>query len=144
MRVDFSGMNARWRLSGPELIFFNAELARGGARETFLAADEVSIGVGLLRLLRDRELVVDRILIRETDIDLRQDDAGGWLLQGTPLDAVFAAGDAAPGKAGPMEVIGQDIHVAYEHPGSGQLQRLPGPGSGDRTASIETCRVGGD
>jgi uncharacterized protein YhdP len=82
MQVEFSGMNARWRFSGPELNFFNAELIRPGATESLLSADEVSIGVGLLRLLADREVVVDRVLIRDTDIDLRQDEDGKWLLQG--------------------------------------------------------------
>ena len=66
MQVEFSGMNARWRLSGPELSFFNAELVSPGATEKTLSADEVSVGVGLLRLLADRELVVDRILRRDT------------------------------------------------------------------------------
>ena len=116
MQVEFSGMNARWRLSGPELNFFNAELTHNGATESFLAADEVSIGVGLLRLLADRELVVDRILIRDTHIDLRQDEAGQWLLQGTPVDDVFGSRDVSTEDGGAVEVIGEDIHVEYEHP----------------------------
>jgi hypothetical protein len=33
MQVEFSGMNARWRFSGPELSFFNAELVSPGATE---------------------------------------------------------------------------------------------------------------
>ena len=121
MQVEFSGMNARWRLSGPELNFFNAELARSGATESFLAAEEVSIGVGLLRLLVDRELVVDRILIRDTTIALRQDEAGKWLLQGTPLDDVFGVRDVTTQDGGAVEVVGEDIHVEYEHPASGQV-----------------------
>ena len=121
MQVEFSGMNARWRLSGPELNFFNAELVRSGATDSFLAADEVSIGVGLLRLLADRELVVDRILIRDTKINLRQDEAGEWLLQGTPLEEVFGSRAVATQNGGAVEVIGEDIHVEYEHPASGQL-----------------------
>lgn len=120
VQVDFSAMNARWRFSGPELNFFDAELTRAGATQSFVSAEEVSVGVGLLRLLADRELVVDRVLIRDTDIDLRQDSNGEWLLQGIPLDDVFAAREVASDQ-GAVEVIGQDVRVAYEHPASGQV-----------------------
>ena len=121
MQVEFSGMNARWRFSGPEMNFFNAELIRPGATESLLSADEVSIGVGLLRLLTDREVVVDRVLIRDTAIDLRQDESGKWLLQGVPVDDLFGARDVATPGGGAFEVVGQDIRVEYEHPASGQL-----------------------
>jgi uncharacterized protein YhdP len=121
IQVDFSAMNARWRLSGPELNFFDAELTRPGATESLLSADEVSIGVGLLRLLADRELVVDRVLIRDTAIDLRQDENGKWLLQGVPVDDVFGSREVATPDGGTFEVVGQDIQVEYEHPASGQL-----------------------
>ena len=121
MQVEFSGMNARWRLSGPELSFFNAELVSPGATESLLSADEVSIGVGLLRLLADRELVVDRILIRDAAIDLRQNENGKWLLQGVPVEDVFGSREVSTQDGGTVEVVGEDIQVAYEHPASGQL-----------------------
>jgi uncharacterized protein YhdP len=121
MQVEFSGMNARWRLSGPELNFFNAELAAPGATESLLSADEVSVGVGLLRLLVDRELVVDRIVIRDTNIDLRQDESGRWLLQDMPVDDVFSSRDDSMQNGGAIELIAEDIQVEYEHPASGQL-----------------------
>jgi uncharacterized protein (TIGR02099 family) len=121
MQVEFSGMNARWRLSGPELNFFNAELAALGATESLLSADEVSVGVGLLRLLADRELVVDRIVIRDTQIDLRQDERGSWLLQDMPIDDVFSSRGDSMQNGGAIELIAQDIQVEYEHPASGQL-----------------------
>jgi len=121
MQVEFSGMNARWRLSGPELSFFNAELVSPGATESLLSADEVSIGVGLMRLLTDRELVVDRIMIRDTKIDLRQDETGQWLLQGMPVDDVLSSRDDSAQNGTAVELVGEDIQVEYEHPASGQL-----------------------
>ena len=51
MEVEFSGMNARWRFSGPELSFFDAGLNQEGTGISILTADEVSIGVGLLPCL---------------------------------------------------------------------------------------------
>ena len=121
MQVDFAAMNARWRFSGPELNFINAELKKPGAAESLLSADEVSIGVDLLRLLADRELVVDRILIRDTDIDLRQDTDGRWILQGLPVDDVIGSREVTVEQDVTLEVVGQDIRVEYEHPGSGQI-----------------------
>jgi len=121
IQVEFSAMNARWRLSGPELNFFDAELISQGSNESILLAEEVSIGVGLLRLLSDRELVVDRILVRDTKIDLRQDETGNWLLQGMPVDDFFGARDLSAQNEGAVEVVGEDIQVEYEHPASGQV-----------------------
>ncbi|MDX1404709.1 MAG: YhdP family protein [Woeseiaceae bacterium] len=121
MQVEFSAMNARWRFSGPELNFFDAELKGAGAGTSLLSAEEVSIGVGVLRLLADRELVVDRILIRDTDIDLRQDQNGAWMIQGLPLDEVLGSRDVEVDPGVVVELVGQDIRVQYEHPGTGQL-----------------------
>jgi len=121
MQVEFSGMNARWRFSGPELSFFNAELVSPGATESLLSADEVSVGISLFRLIADRELVVDRIMIRDTKIDLRQDETGTWLLQGVPVDDVFSSRDDTAQNGIAVALIGEDIEVEYEHPASGQL-----------------------
>ncbi|MGI9205251.1 MAG: YhdP family protein [Woeseiaceae bacterium] len=124
MEVEFSGMNARWRLSGPELSFFDAELQQPETGKNLLRAQEVSVGVGLLRLIADRELVVDRVSIRDTLIDIRQDEEGEWLLQGTPLDELLGSRDLAAQQGGNVEVVGENIAVAYEHPATGQVLPL--------------------
>ncbi len=121
MQVYFSGMTARWRLSGPELTFFDARLHRADSVENILSASEVSIGVGLLRLIGDRELVVDRVTIRDSAIDVAKDEDGNWLVQGMPIDAILESRDVAPEPGGDFEITAQDIDVLYEHPGSGQL-----------------------
>ena len=38
MRVEFSGMNARWSLTGPELAFYDAELNPIDATSSLIAA----------------------------------------------------------------------------------------------------------
>ena len=65
MQVEFSGMDARWSLSGPELEFYDAVLIRIDSGIQIVAAEEVRIGVGLTRLLFEQALVVDRLVIRE-------------------------------------------------------------------------------
>jgi uncharacterized protein (TIGR02099 family) len=121
MDVEFSGMTARWRLSGPELSFFEASLNQQVSGESILMAEEVSIGVGLLRLISDRELVVDRVSIRDSFIDIRQNQEGIWLVQGMPIDTILASRDLSADRDGNVEFVGQDIEVEYEHPGSGQI-----------------------
>jgi uncharacterized protein YhdP len=50
MTVEFSDMDARWGLSGPEVEFYDAKLLSVDTNAHFVAADEVSVGVGLMRL----------------------------------------------------------------------------------------------
>ncbi len=117
MQVEFSGMDARWRLSGPELTFYDAELAADG-RATVLHAEEVSVGVELLRLLLDLELVADRVLIREANVALEQVEDGSWLFEGMPLADLRPAPTGEVG--GALLVIGEDIQVAVELAHHGQ------------------------
>jgi len=124
MTVEFSGMNARWRLSGPEVSFFDARLIPEGATEAILSTEEVSVGVGLLRLIEDRELVVDRVIIRNTTIDLRQDGDGNWMVQDQLLDNFIGSREPSDDAGGYLDVVGEDIYVNYEHPASGQLVPL--------------------
>ncbi len=107
MRVEFSGMDARWRLSGPELTFYDAQLA-GQGQATVLHAEEVSVGVELLRLLLDLELVADRVLIRDAEVELLQAEDGTWLVQGMPLADLRPA---PAGSSGALAVIGEDIRL---------------------------------
>jgi len=76
MQVEFSGMDARWGLSGPELEFYDAELIRIEGDVRILAAEEVRVGVGFARLLFEQAFVVDHLIVRDTVIDVRQDKNG--------------------------------------------------------------------
>lgn len=78
MQVEFSGMNARWGFSGPELEFYDAELIRPDNRKRAVAADRVGIGVSVSSLVFDRAFVVDRVSIRDTSIEIRQLESGAW------------------------------------------------------------------
>ncbi len=125
MRVEFTSMNARWGLSGPEVNFYNAELMRPDGLGSLLNVDELSVGVGLMRLLVDRELVVDRVLIRNTSLDVRQADDGAWMIQGLPLDSLIGARKDLPeGGGAAVTVIGRKIDVDYWPRGSEQAIAL--------------------
>jgi hypothetical protein len=45
----------------------------------------VSVGISINSLVFDQEFVVDRILIRNTSIEIRQLEDGGWWVQGEVL-----------------------------------------------------------
>ena len=85
VEVEFSDMDARWGLSGPELTFDNTELIRPDSGIRIIAAEEVRLGVGLIRLIKDRTLVVDRVVIRGSSIEVRQLQDGELWVQGGRL-----------------------------------------------------------
>ncbi len=116
MQVEFTGMNARWRLTGPELNFYDAELSQAGAADSLIEAGEVTIGVGLTRLLLDRTLVVDRIVVRGTQLDFTMGDAGAVLLQGLTLDDLATRVPASSENTGDVVVVAEDIIVTYARP----------------------------
>jgi uncharacterized protein (TIGR02099 family) len=116
MQVEFSGMNARWGLSGPQLDFYNARLVRNATRTRVIAADQVSVGVALTRLLFDRTLVVDRISVQNTTIEVRQLPNGRWWVQGTPAESLF---DLQGGTGGLVDVafVAENVELQLIRPG---------------------------
>ena len=122
MYVEFSGMDARWGLSGPEVEFYNAELIAPATMARIIAADQVSVGIALSQLLFDRRAVVDRVVVRDTSIEVRQLENGQWSVQGSPLDQLLPARDTsadqdAGGGLGPIQIILQDIELQFLQPG---------------------------
>ncbi len=117
MQVEFSGMNARWSLSGPELEFYDAELIRPDNQKRAIAAQAVSIGISVNALLFEREFRVDRVVIRESSLEVRQLDGGGWWVQGAPVSEIPRAHEAGPQRLGDIEIIGEDIEVRFLQPG---------------------------
>lgn len=117
MQVEFSGMDARWGLSGPELKFYGAELLRPEDGTRLIAAEEVGIGVSLVRLLQDRTLVVDTVTVSETSVELRQVSDGSWLVQGAKPGNLLLSSPADPGSLGSIDVFGDDIELQVIRPG---------------------------
>lgn len=122
LHVEFSGMDARWGLSGPEVEFHDAELMSPGTMARIVAADKVSIGVALSRLLVDRKAIVDRVVISDTTLEVRQLENGQWWVQGSPIDQLIPArngnaSQSAGGGLGPIKIIGEDIRLQFLQPG---------------------------
>jgi uncharacterized protein (TIGR02099 family) len=124
MNVEFSGMDARWGLRGPEVEFYDAELIARDTQARVIAAEEVGVGVGLMRLLVDRKFVVDRVMLRETRLEVRQLEDGSWSVQGSALDQLLPKRRPAPQSVARFEVLGEDIEVAFFQPGEERAKRF--------------------
>ena len=116
MRVEFSGMNARWSLTGPELAFYDAELNPIDATSSLIAAQEVRVGVALTRLLAEGALVVDSVVIRDSSIEVRQAEDGRWLLQGQYVDELLGSRAETDEPPPAIQVIAEDIDIVLLRP----------------------------
>ena len=122
MQVDFTGMDARWGLTGPELEFYNAELIRPDSEIRIIAAEEVRVGVGLIRLLADRTLVVDRVVVRNSSIEVRRlEDGSFWIQGGRAGDLLALQRDSAVQPAA-IDVIGEQLQISFMQPGDERPQ----------------------
>ncbi len=121
MSVEFSGMDARWGLSGPEVEFYDAELISEDTLARIVAAEQVSVGVALSNLLFDRQAVVDRVVVRDTTLEVRQLANGTWSIQGSPIDQLLPprepSEDNEDGGLGPIEIRLEDIQLDLLQPG---------------------------
>ena len=151
MEVQFSGMDARWGLSGPEIEFFKAELLSMETGATIIAAQQVSVGIALSRIILDRKAVVDRIIVRDSTLEIRQLEDGQWWVQGSPPNELLPARprSESDGEIGRIEVFGEDLTVQLLQPGVEQTREFEIPRlliSRDsvRTAIDATVNLPGD
>lgn len=151
MEVQFSGMDARWGLSGPEVEFYDAELLSMTSGATIIAAQQVSVGVALSRIFNDRKAVVDRIIVRDSTLEIRQLEDGQWWVQGSPANELLPARPSgeSDGQSGRIEVFGEDLTVRLLQPGMTQAREFEIPKlliSRDsvRTAIDATVNLPGD
>ncbi|MGB5719406.1 MAG: YhdP family protein [Woeseiaceae bacterium] len=117
MRVEFSGMDARWGLSGPELEFYDAELIRLDTQTRLLAAKTVRVSVALTRLLLEGERVIDRVVVSDASLEIRQLEGGGWWIQGAPVGDLFARPSADNASLTEIELIAEDVQIVFLQPG---------------------------
>jgi len=118
MRVEFSAMDARWGLRGPELAFHDTELLQADGPMRIIAAEEVSVGIALDRLVFEGRLVVDRVVVRDTSVEVRQLEDGTMLVQGrVPRDFLPPARGSKPSSAD-MEIVAENLDLLLLLPGA--------------------------
>ncbi|HNP64457.1 MAG TPA: YhdP family protein [Woeseiaceae bacterium] len=141
MQVEFSGMDARWGLRGPELEFYDAELIQISNGARIVAADQVRVGIGFMRLLFDRALIVDRLVIRETSINVQQLEDNSFRVQGIPINELLSGGPNTTTQSIEIEVVGEDIELRFMQPGDERPHFFDIP---SLSVSIDDNRVAAD
>lgn len=141
MQVEFSGMDARWGFSGPQLEFYDTQLIRLDNNKRALAAEVVSVGISLTNLVFNRSFVVDHVGIRDTAIEVRQFEDGSWWVQGTEPGELNLLFGGRPQQLLDMEIIGEDIEVLLLQPGDQRPRRFAVPGA---IVSIDQKRIAFD
>jgi len=86
LQVQFSRLDARWGLRGPELLFYDASVVRPDAddAEPIISAAEVTLGLSPLALVLERRVALNRLVLGRTQLTVEADAAGGIRLQGVP------------------------------------------------------------
>ncbi|MDJ0916681.1 MAG: YhdP family protein [Woeseiaceae bacterium] len=126
--VEFSAMDARWGLNGPELKFLDAELIRPDNLRRIVAAEEVSISVALIRLMTERTVAIDRVVVRDSQIEVRRLDTGEFWFQGSSLDELLPPREqGATMQSSAIELIGENIELLYLRSGDERPRRFAAP-----------------
>ena len=114
LTMDFSRLDVRWALLGPELTFYDATVSFPGEQsEPSFSAREVSIGLSVPALFAERRLAVNRLTIVGTSLVLERATDGALRLQGAPSQQAVST-QLAIDDLPPVEVIVRDSTVVYE------------------------------
>ena len=85
--LNFSQMDARWSLLGPEFSFRDATVSRIGAEaDPILSAVEASITLSAAALISDRRLEVNRLTLEGSNLRLERTGGGTLRLANLPDD----------------------------------------------------------
>lgn len=120
--VTLGSYDLRWSLTGPQLVFFDAELWTPDHSERVLHADGGAVRLSLVDLARGR-LRPASLVLRGVEITIERDAVGDWRVLGRELHAVSGAGATSVLPRGQLEL--QDATVIISD-GQGAPVRLSG------------------
>jgi len=112
--VQFQHISASWPITGPEIQFLDVMIGSPQDREPVFMADRLDVGISLVRLLRDRQIVVSRVGVEATRVEVTRSTDGTFLIQGRPLSDFLPERD--PDRPLQLPALGielRDIEVAY-------------------------------
>lgn len=120
VKLSFDQLDARWGLQGPQLTFYSASV---GAAEPegleYLSVEEASLHLSIMDLILRQEVVVNRLTLSGTALEVVRQADGGWLIQGIELPQGEGGGidlNIVPG----FEVVVESAALTYiDHAGGG-------------------------
>ena len=134
--VEFEGIDARWRLNGPELIFTDVTLTDPDSGEAVLGAEEVSVGASIPRMLRERRVTVGRLAVTGTSVTVERLPDGSFAVQGRRAEtSEDVSGGDMPDD---IRIVLEDVDFTYRDP------RARGGALQARLTSLEWYRAGGE
>lgn len=84
--VQFENISASWPFAGPELRFINVIVSAQENGEEIFFADNLTAGISLVMLIRDRRALLSRLGVEGSRVRMRRDAEGNLLLQDRPVD----------------------------------------------------------
>lgn len=87
--VQFNNISASWPFAGPELRFIDVTVSLQETGEQIFVADNLTVGISLLMLIRDRKVLLNRLGVEGAQIMVQRDTDGKFLFQGRPLDELI-------------------------------------------------------
>ncbi|MAD91579.1 MAG: TIGR02099 family protein [Gammaproteobacteria bacterium] len=118
LQVEFSSMDARWGVNGPELAFYDSKFLHFDketqAYNNIIKAKEVRVGINLLDLIFEQEFIVERLQISKTILDVRQLQNDVFQIQGFSLEKLLRSKPEDLIKSKKIEIIGENIEIRFK------------------------------
>tara|TARA_B100001057_G_scaffold481529_1_gene555657 strand:- start:1461 stop:5303 length:3843 start_codon:yes stop_codon:yes gene_type:complete len=115
LQIEFSDMDARWGISGPELAFYDTEFIHHDEENKhtnqLLRAEEVRIGISLIKLIFEQVFIVDRLVITKTTIDVQQSESSDYQIKNSLLKEFLESKSKDLKMSQNMEIIGEKIEL---------------------------------
>ena len=87
--VQFDNISASWPLAGPQIRFIDVSVSARESGEQIFVADNLTAGISLFRLIRDRKVVLNRLGVEGSNIRIRHVANNKFLIQERLLDEYF-------------------------------------------------------
>ena len=118
LQIEFSDMDARWGISGPELAFYDTEFiyhdGKNQQSNRIIKAEEVRIGLGVLHLIFNQEFIVDRIVVIKTKIDVQQSESRDFQIKDSLLLEFLKSKSQDLRLSKNIELIGRNIELRVQ------------------------------
>lgn len=112
--IDFSAVNARWTVSGPELIFDYPRLVEKNSKTTILSADQLLAEIGIIDFLLGRSLAFDHLKVSNLDIILEYSTTHGLSVQGKEYKDLLALFSIGEKKIEEFKIEGDALNVSIK------------------------------
>jgi len=84
--VQFNSISASWPFAGPQLRFIDVTVLSQETGEEVFVAENLTVGISLLELVRDRKALLNRLGIEGSNISVQRDINKKIIFQGRPLE----------------------------------------------------------